>query len=73
MGIKSILSLPFAKYIVFKNSFWKNNAVRAQQKVMFKLVAQAKNTVFGADHSFSKINNYSDFKNNIPIRPWYPK
>tara|TARA_B100001758_G_scaffold247879_1_gene268082 strand:+ start:69374 stop:70861 length:1488 start_codon:yes stop_codon:yes gene_type:complete len=70
MSIKSILSLPFAKYIVFKNRSWKKNAVRAQQKIMLKLLSKAKNTVFGKEHAFSKINNYSDFKNHIPIRDY---
>ncbi|MAW21426.1 MAG: hypothetical protein CMD16_03410 [Flavobacteriales bacterium] len=70
MGIKSILSLPFAKYIVLKNSKWKNNAIKAQEKIMSELLIQAKNTVFGKDHAFSKIKNYSDFKNQVPIRDY---
>ena len=34
---------------------------------MFFLVNKAKKTVFGKDHSFSKIKTYDDFKKQIPI------
>ena len=70
MGIKSSLSLPFAKFIVSKNKRWKNNAVKVQQKTLLKLLNQAQNTVFGKDHSFSIIQNYADFKNHIPVRDY---
>ena len=70
MGVKRWLSLPFAKFIVFKNRRWKNNALKAQEETMFKLIKLAKHTVFGKDHSFSKIQSYSDFKHFIPIRKY---
>ena len=70
MGIKASLSLPLAKFIVSKNKTWKNNAVKVQQKTMLKLLNQAQNTVFGKDHSFSAIQNYSDFKTHIPVRDY---
>ncbi len=70
MGIKSLLSLPFAKFIVFKNNRWKRNAVTHQRKTMKRLLYQAQNTVFGKDHSFIKIQNYTDFKMHIPIRDY---
>tara|TARA_B100001250_G_scaffold142800_1_gene122192 strand:- start:2936 stop:4423 length:1488 start_codon:yes stop_codon:yes gene_type:complete len=68
MGIKRWLSLPFAKFIVLKNNCWKKNALQAQKKTMFSLIKSAEKTVFGKEHSFSKIQNYSDFKRFIPIR-----
>ena len=70
MPIKALLSLFFAKFIVYKNNNWKKNAVKFQKKIMHNLVDQAKQTVFGKNHSFSKIKNYSDFKRNIPIRDY---
>jgi hypothetical protein len=70
MSIKSTISLPFAKYVVSKNNKWKNNAVKIQHTLMLKLLNQAQHTVFGKDHSFSKINSYSDFKNQIPTRDY---
>ena len=70
MSIKSIISLPFAKYVVSKNNNWKNNAVKIQHTLMLKLLNQAQHTVFGKDHNFSTINSYSDFKNQIPTRDY---
>ena len=70
MSIKSFFSLYFARTIVKKNLRWKNNAVNAQNKLMISLIKTAKDTQFGIDHKFSAINNYSDFKQNIPIRDY---
>ena len=70
MSVKSFLSLPFANYIVLKNKRWKYSAVSSQKKVFKNLVNSAKKTQFGKDHSFSKIDSYSDFIKNIPIRDY---
>jgi len=70
MGLKSLLSLPFARYIVKKNRKWKKNAVKVQNSLLLSLVSQAKNTKFGKDHNFSEISNYSDWKKNIPVRDY---
>jgi hypothetical protein len=68
MSIKSLLSLVFAKFILLKNNKWKNNAVKTQKEIMLNLVNKAQDTSFGKEHSFSKIQNYNDFKTFIPIR-----
>ena len=70
MGIKASLSLPFAKFIVSKNKKWKKNAVKVQENLMLELVRQAENTVFGKDHDFQEIKNYSDLKKQIPIKDY---
>jgi hypothetical protein len=70
MGIKAFLSLPFAKFIVFKNKKWINNAVKVQEKIMLQLINKAQNTAFGKDHLFAEIQNYSDYKKNVPIRDY---
>ena len=70
MGLKSLLSLPFARQIVKKNSKWEKNAVKVQNTLLLSLVSQAKNTKFGKDHNFSEISNYSDWKKNIPVRDY---
>lgn len=70
MGIKASLSLPFANYIVAKNNKWKNNAVEIQNKLLDSLIKKAKNTRFGLDHNFFSINNYEDWKNNVPVRDY---
>ena len=66
MGLKSLLSLPFAKYVVRKNRWWKNNAVAAQNKLLLSLIKRAKNTQFGKDHNFAEITNYSQWKTAVP-------
>ena len=70
MGLKSLLSLPFARQIVKKNNKWKKNAVKVQNRLLLSLISQAKNTKFGNDHNFSEISNYSDWKKNIPVRDY---
>ena len=70
MKIKSVFSLVFSWFVFLENRRWKNNAVKAQKKMMFFLVNKAKRTVFGKDHSFSSIKNYTDFKKQIPIRDY---
>ena len=70
MGLKSLLSLPFAIHIVKQNNKWKKNAVKVQNTLLLSLVNKAKDTKFGKDHNFSGISNYSDWKKNIPIRDY---
>ena len=70
MGLKSSLSLIFAKFIVHKNNRWKNNALKVQNNLLLSLVAQAKNTQFGKDHNFAEISNYTDWKKNIPVKDY---
>jgi hypothetical protein len=70
MGIKSILSKPFAAIVVWQMNKWKKNAVSAQKKVFSKLIEQAQNTSFGTDHGFTQIGNYEDFKKRVPIREY---
>jgi len=70
MGLKSLLSLPFARQIVKQNNKWKKNAVKVQNLLLFSLINQAKNTKFGKDHNFSEISNYDDWKKNIPVRDY---
>ena len=70
MVLKSFFSLPFAKYIIRKNSYWKNNAVLVQEKLLLSLIKSAKKTQFGKDHNFNKITNYYDWKKHVPIRDY---
>lgn len=70
MSIKSRLSYLFAKYIVAKNRRWKNDAVNIQNKLLLRLINQAKNTSFGKEHQFNKIKNYTDWKKNVPVRDY---
>jgi len=70
MGLKAVLSKPFAYVVAKRMEKWKNNAVELQEKTLLKLIEKAKDTSFGKDHAFSEIQRYEDFKNRVPIRDY---
>ena len=51
MKLKQLFGFLFAKYVVWKNSRWKNNSVKVQDSLLLLLVKKAKDTQFGKDHS----------------------
>ncbi|MCV9389390.1 GH3 auxin-responsive promoter family protein [Reichenbachiella ulvae] len=67
MGFRSILSKPFAKYIVGQQKKWSMDAVNTQNKILKSIVEKARHTQFGEDHGFDQISNYEDFKKAVPI------
>ena len=52
------------------SGFSHSEAIIKQKKILNKLVKSSKDTSFGKDHNFRNINNYEDFKNNVPIRDY---
>ena len=70
MGIKAFLSKPIAAITVAKMAKWKNNAAKAQQDLLIKLLNQAKNTAFGKDHHFEHISSYQEYKKHVPIHDY---
>ena len=70
MALKSILAKIYASYISKKVYAWAENPIEIQQKVFEDLIAQAKDTVFGKEHHFNAIKNYSDYKNSVPVRDY---
>ncbi|MDT0555577.1 GH3 auxin-responsive promoter family protein [Patiriisocius hiemis] len=70
MSIKSFAAKIFAKSVHKKMMDWAANPVKTQQKVFDGLLNQAKNTQFGSDHSFSKINSFAEFASRVPIRDY---
>ena len=46
------------------------NPIKAQEKVFDFLISKGKNTAFGEEHSFQKIDDYAHFSKNIPIRTY---
>lgn len=67
MGIRSILSKPFAKYVVNQQNTWVNNPIQAQKNILKTLTSKASQTAFGRDHNFSDISDYKSFKEQVPI------
>ena len=45
-------------------------AVADQEAILKMLVKEARNTVFGKDHHFETIQQYEDFKKQVPIRDY---
>ena len=70
MYLKSLLARPLATYIYNKTKKWMETAVADQEKLMKLLVKTAKQTEFGKDHAFDKIESYEDFKKNVPVRDY---
>ena len=70
MGLKAALSKPFAAFAVWQINKWKYNAVNAQNKILKQLLVAARDTAFGKDHHFAEIDNYADFKKQVPVRDY---
>jgi hypothetical protein len=70
MGIRSILSKPLAKLLLYNRSKWIKNPVETQEKVFQQLVKIGSKTAFGADHHFNKIQSTNDYAQNVPIRDY---
>jgi hypothetical protein len=70
MGIRAFLAKPFAAFVINQRKKWEKNAVETQLNLMKSLIQQASSTLFGKDHKFSEINDYEQFKQNIPIHDY---
>ncbi len=70
MGFRSFLIRPFAHNIARSIDRWSSDAIARQEKILYQLVAKARDTAFGRDHHFSEIRSYADFKSAIPIRDY---
>jgi hypothetical protein len=70
MSIKSIAAKLFAKKIYKETQTWAKNPVATQNKVLQKLIKEAKGTQFGIDHHFDTIKSSGDFAKNVPVRDY---
>ena len=70
MGLKSKLSILFARYIVSKQKAWMDEPIATSRADFNKLIEKGKKTAFGIDHNFDGIKSYEDFKKNVPIRDY---
>ena len=66
--MKKIAAKLFAKWVHRKNQKWIDNPLESQEKTRAYLVAKARKTQFGKDHSFDTISDYDSFQKAIPIR-----
>jgi len=70
MSIKTFGAKIFAKRVRRKMMHEANNGVFYQQKTLRDLIEKAKNTAFGRDHHFEKINDHTSFINAVPVRDY---
>ena len=70
MGVKALLSKPFAAFVHKKHQRWIENPVEAQQAVFENIIDKAKNTAFGNDHNFEKIKTHADYIKAVPVRDY---
>ena len=70
MGIRSILSKPFASWVVNKQRKWMEQGGGVQQAVFSSLIENAKHTEFGKSHQFTKIKTHQDFVSAVPVNDY---
>ena len=70
MGIRAVLSKPFASVVLSRQKKWSSQAGKTQLDTFKYLINTAKNTVFGKDHDFTGIRNYDDFKKRVPVKDY---
>lgn len=70
MGLKSKVSVLYARYIVARQKTWMSNPIETAEKDFQKLIKKGKRTSFGKDHDFENIHSYEDFKKRVPIRDY---
>lgn len=70
MGIRAILSKPFASLIVKDQKKWSQEPGQYQRSVFENLINVGGSTTFGEDHGFKEIKSHDDFKQQVPIRDY---
>ena len=70
MGIRSVLSKPFASYVVSHQRKWEAKPFDYQRKTFKNIISKASATIFGTDHGFADIASYEDFKKQVPVRDY---
>jgi hypothetical protein len=68
MSLKSFLFLKFAQWKVAKELEMHSRSVFYQNKFLNNLLRNHAKTLFGKEHSFHNIKNYTQFKSSIPVR-----
>jgi hypothetical protein len=67
MSFKAIGAKILSKIVANRIKNWSSRPVETQQKVFKKLIEAARNTAFGVDHNFDRIQGYNDFKRSVPV------
>jgi len=67
MGIRSILSKPFAAWVARDQKYWSTHPVACQKRIFNYLITQGSQTSFGNDHGLNEIKTHEDFQRQVPI------
>jgi len=70
MGLKGFFAKILAARANKKIQRWANDPIGTQKRVFAQLIQNAKNTKFGQDHNFDKIQSHEDFIAQVPIRDY---
>lgn len=70
MGIRAVLSKPFAKLVVANQQKWAMQPGVSQRAIFNHLTQKAQSTLFGKDHFLKEVSSYKDFKKAVPIRDY---
>lgn len=70
MNLKSLLAKPFANFVYNKILKGQETAVQDQESIFKYLIKTGKQTQFGKDHAFEKVERYEDFVQNVPVRDY---
>jgi hypothetical protein len=70
MKIKSFLAKPFASYIYSKIRKGMTTALTDQDNILKILLKTGRTTEFGQEHNLKDADNYTSFKNAVPIRDY---
>jgi hypothetical protein len=70
LNVKILLSKPLAAWMSYRQRQWTLHPGATQQRIFKQLIYQARNTLFGEQHAFKKITNYTDYKQRVPIRDY---
>ncbi len=70
MGFRSVLSKPFAKYVVGQQQKWMAEPGKYQQHIFDSLIQKGSQTVFGKDHKLGDVSNHKEFKQAVSINDY---
>jgi len=70
INVKSLLAKPFAGVIHRQIQKDRKNALKDQQDILNQLIKVGKNTLFGKEHHFEKVNDYPSFQKAVPLRDY---
>lgn len=70
MGIRALLSKPFAKIVVANQQKWAARPGSFQQKIFKELLNKGQQTLFGKDHRLHQVQTHKEFTQAVPVKDY---